>query len=67
MTPGLQQVFGMAEGLLNYTRPGDPSEIVDNTQGAPLSAHDELRVVDDAGDEVAPGEEGELLVRGHTH
>jgi mycobactin salicyl-AMP ligase len=54
----------MAEGLLNYTRPGDPPEIVDNTQGAPLSAHDELRVVDDAGDEVAPGEEGELLVRG---
>jgi mycobactin salicyl-AMP ligase len=64
LTPGLQQVFGMAEGLLNYTRPGDPPEIVDNTQGAPLSAHDELRVVDDAGDEVAPGEEGELLVRG---
>ena len=49
LTPGLQQVFGMAEGLLNYTRPGDPPEIVDNTQGAPLSAHDELRVVDDAG------------------
>ena len=24
LTPGLQQVFGMAEGLLCYTRPGDP-------------------------------------------
>ncbi len=24
LTPGLQQVFGMAEGLLNYTRPDDP-------------------------------------------
>ncbi|CAM5712893.1 AMP-binding protein [Mycolicibacterium aubagnense] len=23
LTPGLQQVFGMAEGLINYTRPGD--------------------------------------------
>jgi mycobactin salicyl-AMP ligase len=64
LTPGLQQVFGMAEGLLNYTRLGDPAEIVDNTQGRPLSEHDELRVVDEAGDEVAPGEEGELLVRG---
>jgi mycobactin salicyl-AMP ligase len=41
-----------------------PREIVDNTQGRPLSEHDELRVVDDAGDEVAPGEEGELLTRG---
>jgi mycobactin salicyl-AMP ligase len=64
LTPGLQQVFGMAEGLLIYTRLGDPREIVDNTQGRPLSEHDELQVVDDAGDEVAPGEEGELLTRG---
>ena len=63
LTPGLQQVFGMAEGLLNYTRLGNPPEIVDNTQGRPLSEHDELRVVDDAGDEVAPGEQGELLTR----
>ncbi len=64
LTPGLQQVFGMAEGLLNYTRLGDPADIVDNTQGRPLSEHDELRVVDENGSEVAPGEEGELLVRG---
>lgn len=54
----------MAEGLLNYTRLGDPPEIVDNTQGRPLSEHDELRVVDDAGNEVSAGEEGELLTRG---
>jgi mycobactin salicyl-AMP ligase len=64
LTPGLQQVFGMAEGLLNYTRLGDPPDIVDNTQGRPLSEHDELRVVDEAGADVAAGEEGELLVRG---
>ena len=64
LTPGLQQVFGMAEGLLNYTRLGDPPEIVDNTQGKPLSKLDELRIVDDAGDDVATGDEGELLVRG---
>lgn len=64
LTPGLQQVFGMAEGLLNYTRVGDPPDIVDNTQGRPLSEHDELRVVDENGSEVAAGEEGELLVRG---
>jgi len=64
LTPGLQQVFGMAEGLVNYTRPGDPAELLDHTQGAPLCVDDELRVVDEAGDDVAPGAEGELLVRG---
>ncbi len=64
LTPGLQQVFGMAEGLLNFTRVGDPPEVVDHTQGRPLCADDELRIVDADGEPVAPGEEGELLVRG---
>lgn len=64
LTTGLQQIFGMAEGMLQFTRPGDPVEVVANTQGRPVSPHDELRVVDEAGVEVAPGEEGELLVRG---
>ena len=64
LTPGLQQVFGMAEGLLNYTRLDDPPEVVDNTQGRPLSAADELRVVGSGGQLVAAGIEGELLVRG---
>ncbi|MCV7099947.1 (2,3-dihydroxybenzoyl)adenylate synthase [Mycobacterium palustre] len=64
LTPGLQQVFGMAEGLLCYTRLDDPPEIVENTQGRPLCAADEVRVVDGAGEPVAAGEEGELLVRG---
>jgi mycobactin salicyl-AMP ligase len=64
LTPGLQQVFGMAEGLLCYTRPGDSSELVEHTQGRPLSADDELRIVDDAGRLVPDRAEGELLVRG---
>lgn len=64
LTPGLQQVFGMAEGLLCYTRPGDPPSVVDRTQGRPLSADDELRIVDDAGRPVPDGVEGELTVRG---
>ncbi|MGB8388304.1 (2,3-dihydroxybenzoyl)adenylate synthase [Mycobacterium sp.] len=64
LTPGLQQVFGMAEGLLSYTRPDDRPELVDHTQGRPLCTADELRVVGATGESVAPGEEGELLVRG---
>ncbi|GAA3410866.1 hypothetical protein GCM10018952_17160 [Streptosporangium vulgare] len=54
----------MAEGLLNYTRLDDPRELVDTTQGRPLSPADEILVVDSDGAEVAPGEVGELLTRG---
>lgn len=64
LTPGLQQVFGMAEGLLNFTRLDDPPEVLDHTQGRPLSPADEVRIVDADGAPVAPGSEGELLVRG---
>ncbi|MCX2932575.1 AMP-binding protein [Mycobacterium sp. CVI_P3] len=64
LTPGLQQVFGMAEGLLCYTRIGDPAEVVEHTQGRPLAEHDELRIVDDNGIASPDGEPGELLVRG---
>lgn len=60
----LQQVFGMAEGLLCLTRPGDDPERVATTQGRPLSPDDEIRVVDEDGHDVPPGEAGELLTRG---
>ncbi|ANY08126.1 (2,3-dihydroxybenzoyl)adenylate synthase [Pseudonocardia sp. HH130630-07] len=60
----LQQVYGMAEGLLNYTRIGDPPEIVTGTQGRPLAEDDELRIVGADGAPVRPGEIGELQVRG---
>lgn len=64
LTPGMSQIFGMAEGMLNFTRPGDPVDVVVHTQGRPMSPHDEMRVVDENGDEVPAGQEGELLVRG---
>lgn len=60
----LQQVFGMAEGLVNYTRDDDSDEVVLSTQGRPISAHDEIRVVDDDDNDVAAGEVGHLLTRG---
>ncbi|KZM50759.1 (2,3-dihydroxybenzoyl)adenylate synthase [Labrenzia sp. OB1] len=60
----LQQVFGMAEGLVNYTRLDDPDERVFTTQGRPISPDDEIKVVDEDGRPVADGEEGRLATRG---
>ncbi|MDQ0457773.1 (2,3-dihydroxybenzoyl)adenylate synthase [Rhizobium paknamense] len=64
--PGVrvQQVFGMAEGLLNYTRAEDPIDIVETTQGRPLSPDDEIVIVDEEGQPVADGAVGELWTRG---
>ena len=60
----LQQVFGMAEGLLNYTRLDDPPEVITGTQGRPLSPADEVRIVGELDQDVPPGEPGALLTRG---
>ncbi len=60
----LQQVFGMAEGLVNYTRLDDPEEIVVTTQGRPISPDDEIRVVDDQDNDLPVGATGHLLTRG---
>ena len=60
----LQQVFGMAEGLVNYTRLDDPEEVVVTTQGRPISPDDEVLVVDQDLNPVPTGETGLLLTRG---
>ena len=60
----LQQVFGMAEGLLNFTGIDDSEEIICTTQGRPISPADEVRLVDAFDADVPPGEPGSLLTRG---
>ncbi|NUZ11426.1 (2,3-dihydroxybenzoyl)adenylate synthase [Pseudoalteromonas sp. McH1-7] len=60
----LQQVFGMAEGLVNYTRYDDDLWHILHTQGRPISEDDEIKVVDEQGNLVPDGEEGRLLTRG---
>lgn len=60
----LQQVFGMAEGLLCYTRLDDSLETIVHTQGQPLSPDDEVRIVDEDGRDVVGGQIGQLLTRG---
>ncbi|OZM83188.1 (2,3-dihydroxybenzoyl)adenylate synthase [Pseudonocardia sp. MH-G8] len=60
----VQQVFGMAEGLLNFTRLDDPEEVVCTTQGRPMCPDDEVRLVDELDRDVPEGEPGSLLTRG---
>jgi 2,3-dihydroxybenzoate-AMP ligase len=58
------QNLGMAEGMLFWSRKGDPEDLLLNTQGAPMFEDDEIRVVDENDREVPYGQPGELLVRG---
>lgn len=60
----LQQVFGMAEGLVNYTRLDDSPERIINTQGRPMCPDDEVWVADTDGNPLPPGEIGRLMTRG---
>lgn len=60
----LQQVFGMAEGLVNYTRLDDSEDVIIHTQGKPMSLADEIRIVDDDDEVVPTGTVGHLQTRG---
>ncbi|MGQ7199125.1 hypothetical protein ACUOA9_38690, partial [Escherichia sp. HC-TM1] len=52
----LQQVFGMAEGLVNYTRLDDSAEKIIHTQGYPMCPDDEVWVADAEGNPLPQGE-----------
>ncbi|MDK8511308.1 AMP-binding protein [Corynebacterium bovis] len=60
----LQQVFGMAEGLVCYTREDDDEETVLTTQGRPISPADEIEVRDEDGELLPVGAVGALWTRG---
>jgi 2,3-dihydroxybenzoate-AMP ligase len=66
LIPGVtvQENFGMSEGMLFFVRLDDPEDVRLETCGRPISPDDEVRLVDDEGREVAPGEVGELTCRG---
>jgi 2,3-dihydroxybenzoate-AMP ligase len=59
-----QEIYGTAEGLINMTRLEDADEALLHSSGAPVCEADEIRVLDDDGNEVADGEPGELVTRG---
>ena len=60
----LQQVFGMAEGLVNYTRLDDAAEIHFTCQGRPMCPDDEIKILDNFHQQVKPGDVGQLVARG---
>ncbi len=60
----VQEVFGMAEGLLMIARLDDPADVRLETVGRPVCPADEVRLVDADRVEVPAGQPGELIVRG---
>lgn len=60
----VQENFGMGEGLLMFVRLDDPEDVRLETCGRPICPDDEVRLIDDEGAEVPPGEVGELAARG---
>jgi 2,3-dihydroxybenzoate-AMP ligase len=60
----VQENFGMSEGMLMFVRPEDPEEDRLETVGSPICPDDEVRLIDDEGNDVPPGEVGEFCARG---
>lgn len=60
----VQENFGMSEGVLMFVRHDDPEDVLMETCGRPVCPDDEVRLIDDEGREVGPGEVGELSCRG---
>jgi len=60
----VQENFGMGEGLLTFVRLEDPETVRMETVGRPMCPDDEVKLVDNEGQEVPDGEIGELACRG---
>lgn len=60
----LQQVYGMAEGLVNFTQLDDSDEITIQTQGKKLSELDEILIVDHEGNMLDHYQAGLIFTRG---
>ncbi|MDA8257670.1 MAG: AMP-binding protein [Betaproteobacteria bacterium] len=59
-----QEIYGTAEGLINMVPLDAPDDMLLTSSGIPVCADDEIKVLDDDGNEVPDGEPGELVTRG---
>lgn len=58
-------IFGMTEGVIMFAQEGDPAYALDESVGRPVSAWDEVKIVEPGSEtEVPDGETGEALFRG---
>jgi 2,3-dihydroxybenzoate-AMP ligase/mycobactin salicyl-AMP ligase len=56
--------FGSSEGTNISTRPGDSPEVILGSVGRPACPYDTIKIIDEAGNEVPSGAEGELVSKG---
>jgi len=59
-----QEIYGTAEGLINMVPLDAPDEYLLHSSGVPVCEDDEIKVIDDAGNELPDGAQGELATRG---
>jgi 2,3-dihydroxybenzoate-AMP ligase len=59
-----QEIYGTAEGLINMVPLDAPDEYLLQSSGVPVCEDDEIKVIDDAGNELPDGAQGELATRG---
>jgi len=59
-----QEIYGTAEGLINMVPLDAPEDMLLDSSGAPVCEDDEIKVLDDDGNEVPDGVPGELATRG---
>jgi yersiniabactin salicyl-AMP ligase len=60
----LHQAYGLGEGITCYTSASDDLEVILTTQGKPVSAGDEVKIVDADGNELPRYGQGELIEKG---
>ena len=56
--------FGMAEGLLCRTGLSDEIETICNTVGRPCCPYEQIKILDEEGNELPPNKDGELVTKG---